>query len=115
MVTTGPCIFCLNKTLIIPQGILSHCESQEVARAERAAVKKKCEDLIDSDCDSSYLHGFMVELYKHQLDDASQNQEEILQKITQLCRKLSEELDTVRCRYWKFISDSAQKKYATVA
>lgn len=97
------------------RGILSHCESQEAAAAERALVKKKCEDLIDSDCDSSYLHGFMVELYKHQLDDASQNQEETLQKITQLCRKLSEELDTVRCRYWKFISDSAQKKYATVA
>ena len=94
---------------------MSHCESQEAARAERAAVKKKCEDLIDSDCDSSYLHGFMVELFKHQLDESSENQEETLQKITQLCRKLSEELDTVRCRYWKFISNSAQAKYATVA
>ena len=107
--------FCSNKTPVCLQGILNHCESQEVAEAERALVKKKCEDLIDSDCDSSYLHGFMVELYKHQLDDASQNQEETLQKITQLCRKLSEELDTVRCKYWKFISDSIQKKYATVA
>jgi len=97
------------------RGILSHCESQEVARAERAAVKKKCEDLIDSDCDSSYLHGFMVELFKHQLEDSSENQEETLQKITQFCSKLSEELDPVRCKYWKFISDSAQKKYATVA
>ena len=94
---------------------MNHCESQEVAEAERASVKKKCEDLIDSDCDSSYLHGFMVELYKHQLDEASENQGEILQIITQLCRKLSDELDPVRCKYWEFISDSAQKKYATVA
>ena len=94
---------------------MSHCESQEVARAERALVKKKCEDLIDSDCDSSYLHGFMVELFKHQLDDASENQGEILQKIRQFTTKLSEELDPVRCKYWRFISDSAQKKYATVA
>ena len=94
---------------------MNHCENQETAKAERDLVKKKCEDLLESDCDSSFLHGFMVELYKHQLDDASQSQEETLQKITQLCRKLSEELDTVRCKYWRFISDSAQKKYATVA
>ena len=94
---------------------MNHCETQETALAERARVMKQCEDLLDSDCDSSYLHGFMVELYKHQLEDASQNQAEILPKITHLCQKLSGELDTVRCKYWNFISDSVQQKYGSVA
>ena len=94
---------------------MNHCENQETAEAERALVKKKCEDLLDSDCDSSFLHGFMVELYRQQLEDGSPNKEEILEKITQLCTRLSQDIDTVRCKYWNFISDSIQKKYATVA
>lgn len=77
-------------------------------------VKKKCEELLDSDCDSSYLHGFMVELYKQQLDDPSADKEEILKKIAQHCVILSEDVDKVRCKYWNFISESLHQKYAPV-
>ena len=92
---------------------MNHCEDQETAEAERALVREKCEELLESDCDSSYLHGFMVELYKQQLEENSANKKEILEKVSQLCAKLSQEIDTVRCKYWNFISDSIQRKYST--
>ena len=110
-------IFCLLLVSLMikkSQGILNHCENQETAAAERSLVKKKCEELLESDCDSSYLHGFMVELYKQELDDPSADRTELLKNITEHCAKLSQEVDVVRCKYWNFISDSIQKKYATI-
>ena len=99
------------------RGVLDHCEDGDTAETQRKFVMRKCLELIQEGCDSSYLHGFVVELYKHQLeDDPEADKEEIVKKINDLCHKLSQELDIVRSKYWTFISDSISRKYTnTVA
>jgi len=99
------------------RGVLDHCEDAETGEAQRKFVMSKCLDLIQEGCDSSYLHGFVVELYKHQLeDDPEVDKEVVVKEINNLCHKLSQELDIVRCKYWTFIADSISKKYTkTVA
>jgi len=98
------------------RGIIDHCQDSETTEAQRKLVLSKCEELMQTGCDSPFLLGFLIELYKHQLEDQSDaNKEDLVKKISDLCEKLAGEVDIVRCKYWRFISDCVSKKYAVVA
>ena len=54
-----------------------------------------------------------MELYKQQLEeDASADKADLVNKVKDLCEKLAQEYDTVRCKYWNFICDSIVKKHS---
>ena len=98
------------------QGVLEHCEEPATQASQRSLVKAKCDDLLAGGCDSPYLLGFLVELLQHQLEeDTLPNKEEVVSNATELCNRLSKEADTVRCRYWNFISDTITRNHRTSA
>ena len=91
------------------RGVLDHSEGQTL----KDDVRVRCEELLQSGCDSPYLLGFLVELYKQQLeDDSNADKAELVTKVKSLCEQLAQEHDTVRCKYWNFISDSIVKKHS---
>jgi len=98
------------------RGILNHCEDPDCASSQKSLVTTKCEELLDSGCDSPYLLGFLVELYKSRLEDNKEaERENLVKKVTGLCDRLAQDVDVVRCKYWTFISDCVTRKYAAVA
>ena len=95
---------------------MDHCDDSAVAETQKSEVRTKCEELLQSGCDSPYLLGFLVELYKQQLeDDRGADKADLLNKIRSLCETLATEHDKVRCKYWNFIRDSIVKKHGNVA
>jgi len=98
------------------RGILQHCDDPDTASSQRTLVTTRCEELLDSGCDSPYLLGFLVELYKAQLEDNKEGDKvDLVKKVTGLCDRLAQDIDVVRCKYWNFISDCVTRKYAAVA
>jgi len=98
------------------RGVLEHCEEPGTQTSQRSLVKAKCDDLLAGGCDSPYLLGFLVELLQHQLEeDTLSNKEELVSNATELCSRLSKDVDTVRCRYWNFISDTITRNHRTSA
>ena len=94
------------------KGVLDHCEDSSVTETQRQVVTTRCEELLQSGCDSPYLAGFLVELYKLQLEDNPEaDKTALVAKISDICNKLAGEIDIVRCKYWRFISDSVTNKY----
>jgi len=114
-----------NKILIVKRnesawnylrGVLEHCDDSGTAAAQRQEVTSKCEELLQTGCDSPYLLGFLVELYRGRLEDGgAADQTDLVRKISDLCGKLSGEVDIVRAKYWTFVSDCVTKKHAVVA
>ena len=113
---------------------MNHCEDPDCASSQKSLVTTKCEELLDSGCDSPYLLGFLVELYKSRLEDNKEaERENLVKKVTGLCDRLAQvyrmqygstnyhplffpqDVDVVRCKYWTFISDCVTRKYAAVA
>ena len=93
--------------------MLEHCDDTTTADTQRELVKVKCQELLAAGCDSPYLLGFLVELLQYQLEEqAATGKEELVTTATGLCSRLSKEVDTVRCRYWDFISDTITRKYS---
>ena len=51
----------------------------------------KCEELQDSGCDSPYLLGFLVELYKAKLEDSEEGDRvDLVKRVTGLCDRLAQ-------------------------
>lgn len=51
----------------------------------------KCEELLDSGCDSPYLLGFLVELYKAKLEDSEEGDRvDLVKRVTGLCDRLAQ-------------------------
>ena len=51
----------------------------------------RCEELLDTGCDSPYLLGFLVELYKAQLEEIKEGDKvDLVKKVTGLCDKLAQ-------------------------
>lgn len=95
------------------RGILDHCENSTTGTSQKALVKSKCKELLEEGCDSPYLLGFYVEILQHELeDDKIGNKEEIVSLATSICDRLSKDVDTVRSRYWEFISSRISEKYS---
>ena len=62
-------------------------------------MTSKCEELLDSGCDSPYLLGFLVELYKAKLEDSEEGErEDLVKKVTGLCDRLAQ----VYCKSLRF-------------
>jgi len=98
------------------RGVLEHCDDTEAADTQRVLIKAKCHELLEAGCDSPYLLGFLVELLQYQLEEGSvPEKQELVKTATELCTKLSKEFDTVRCRYWDFVSDTIVRKHIVVA
>ena len=98
------------------QGVLEHCDNPETSANQRALVHKRCQELLAAGCDSPYLLGFMVELIQQQLEnDPTSDTSSLASSATSLCSRLSLEVDTVRCKYWNFISDTISRKYMASA
>lgn len=94
------------------RGVLEHCDNPETSANQRALVQKRCQELLAAGCDSPYLLGFMVELIQQQLEnDPTSDTSSLASSATSLCSRLSLEVDTVRCKYWNFISDTISRKY----
>ena len=112
----GHYLICLCHITPADQGVLEHCEDAGTAAAQRQEVTAKCEELLQTGCDSPYLLGFLVELYRARLEDGgASDQTDLVRKISDLCGKLSGEVDIVRAKYWTFVSDCVTKKHAVVA
>jgi len=95
------------------RGVLEHCDEPNTADSQRIFVKSKCEDLLTAGCDSPYLLGFLVELLQYQLEEGGvADKKELISTATGLCTRLSKDVDTVRCRYWDFISDTISRKHS---
>ena len=113
-----PCIHLF--IFIIPcysvQGVLEHCEESSTADTQRALVKEKCQELLAAGCESPFLLGFLVELLQYQLEEDTMTEKaELISTATDLCVRLSKDIDTVRCRYWDFVSDTITSKHSAQA
>ena len=98
------------------QGVLEHCEEPSTADSQRALIKDKCQELLAAGCESPYLLGFLVELLQYQLEEDSMTEKaELVSTATGLCSRLSKDIDTVRCRYWDFVSDTITSKHSAQA
>ena len=51
-----------NFPLITLQGVLEHCEDEELREELRSRVQNMCQQLLDKGEESPYLLGFKVEL-----------------------------------------------------
>ena len=70
---------------------MQHCDDPDTASSQRTLVTSKCEELLDSGCDSPYLLGFLVELYKAKLEDSEEAERvELVKKVTGLCDRLAQ-------------------------
>ena len=73
------------------QGTLQHCEDPDTASSQRTLVTTKCEELLHSGCDSPYLLGFLVELYKAKLEDSEEGDRvDLVKRVTGLCDRLAQ-------------------------
>merc|ERR1712226_172161 len=96
------------------RGVLEHSTDSEVATAQRSLVEAQCRELLESGCDSPYLLGFLVELLQHKLEGVKEADitERMVEEATGLCTRLATELDTIRARYWNFISETITRKFS---
>eukprot|EP00090_Calanus_glacialis_P025320 TRINITY_DN3953_c0_g1_i1.p1 TRINITY_DN3953_c0_g1~~TRINITY_DN3953_c0_g1_i1.p1 ORF type:complete len:332 (+),score=113.74 TRINITY_DN3953_c0_g1_i1:37-1032(+) len=98
------------------RGVLEHCEESGTADTQRALVKEKCQELLAAGCESPFLLGFLVELLQYQLEEDTMTEKaELISTATDLCVRLSKDIDTVRCRYWDFVSDTITSKHSAQA
>jgi len=98
------------------RGVLEHSTDSEVASAQRCLVEAQCREWLESGCDSPHLLGFLVELTQHKLerDKDGDSTERMVEEAVGLCTRLATDVDTIRARYWNFISDTITKKFAPV-
>lgn len=95
------------------RGVLSECTDADVSETQRALVETQCRQLLESGCQSPHLFGFLVELIQHNLEsekDVAKTQA-MVEETVGLCSKLATDLDTIRSRYWNFISETITRKF----
>jgi len=95
------------------RGVLEHSSDPAVTLSQRALVESECRSLMDSGCDSPYLIGFLVELLQFNLEkeENPDKVQEMVKEAVELCVRLAQDIDSIRARYWAFISDTIVNKY----
>jgi len=79
-------------------------------------VEARCREWLESGCDSPYLLGFLVEILQHRLEREKEgdSMEGMVEEAVGLCERLSTQVDTIRARYWNFISETITRKFAVM-
>jgi len=95
------------------RGVLDACTESECAKEQRELVDSKCRALLNEGCDSPYLLGFLVELLQWRLEGEQDGAQvaKMVSEAEELCKRLANELDVIRARYWTFIQNTISKKY----
>ncbi|XP_075222995.1 farnesyl transferase alpha [Lycorma delicatula] len=73
-------------------------------------VVKFCEDLYNSGNRSTYLIAFLVEQAEEEIENGSGDKDSSITHAVQLCNDLAEKYDIIRCRYWRFVAETLQKR-----
>ncbi|CAN0004796.1 unnamed protein product [Lampetra fluviatilis] len=64
---------------------------------------------------SPYLLAFIVDLHEDQLDSGCGDRAETLATALKLCGQLATELDTIRGEYWRYVANSLQQRFGSLA
>lgn len=91
-------------------GILRHGDHGTVNR--NVEVISFCEELYASGVRSPYLLAFLIDLYKEQcLQQTNEADAEVLsKKVYNLCSDMSKNHDVVRRKYWQYVADQLKLK-----
>lgn len=75
-------------------------------------VEKFCDELYDTGNRSPYLLAFMIDMYMEKCltNSVEDDLNKLSKKSLDLCGSMGTKYDTIRCKYWKYVADTFQKK-----
>jgi len=99
------------------RGVLEKCEDERNRNAQRRLVREMCETMLTDGSKVPALTGFMVELLQQDLEGCTDPEDRAaaLTRLEALCDTLATTCDTIRHKYWNYISTNARSKYAPKA
>lgn len=71
------------------------------------------EDLYNNGCRSPHLLSFMIDLYEDicTKNVEEHNEQELVAKVSELCKGLEHDYDTIRSKYWKYVEQRFRARY----
>uniref|UniRef100_A0A8C4R9X4 Protein farnesyltransferase/geranylgeranyltransferase type-1 subunit alpha n=1 Tax=Eptatretus burgeri TaxID=7764 RepID=A0A8C4R9X4_EPTBU len=85
---------------------------EEKGLAHYPGLEEQVKKVNNTGGKSSYLLGFLVDLYEDQLEsECCTDCEQTLQQALQLCKELAEVVDIIRSEYWMYISRSLLQRF----
>lgn len=62
-----------------------------------------CEELYASGVRSPYLLAFLIDLYQERRLSSDNDEDELEEKVSELCKQMITTHDTIRAKYWEYI------------